>query len=111
MGNAALFPPLDFGVDISIHATTKYPSGHFRLVMGAVSANKKTWPQLLETQLALGICGAPEVSYLILRGLARWALRLEHHQNSALAIARWLEEREEVVRVLHPGLESFPAQP
>lgn len=102
------FRPLDFGVDISIHATTKYPSGHSDIVMGAVSANKKTWPQLLETQLALGICAAPEDSYLILRGLRTMALRLEHHQNSALAIARWLEEREEVVRVLHPGLESFP---
>lgn len=102
------FRPLDFGVDVSIHATTKYPSGHSDIVMGAVSANASAWPRLIEAQLALGICGAPEDSYLILRGLRSMALRLEHHQNSALAIARWLEELDEVDRVLHPGLQSFP---
>lgn len=102
------FRPLDFGVDVSIHATTKYPSGHSDIVMGAVSANASAWPRLIEAQLALGICGAPEDSYLILRGLRSMALRLEHHQNSALAIARWLEELDEVDRVLHPALSSFP---
>lgn len=102
------FRPLDFGVDVSIHATTKYPSGHSDIVMGAVSANAAAWPRLIEAQLALGICGAPEDSYLILRGLRSMALRLEHHQNSALAIARWLEELDEVDRVLHPALSSFP---
>lgn len=102
------FRPLDFGVDISIHATTKYPSGHSDIVMGSVSANADTWARLSETQLTLGICGAPEDSYLILRGLRTMALRLEHHQNSALALARWLEGFDEVDSVLHPALESFP---
>ncbi|MDO1585125.1 cystathionine beta-lyase [Rhizobium oryzicola] len=102
------FRPLDFGVDISMHAVTKYPSGHADIVMGTVSANAAHWPRLLEAQGALGICGAPEDSYLILRGLRTMGVRLAHHEKSALDVARWLESKSEVVRVLHPALESFP---
>ncbi|MBT9370247.1 cystathionine beta-lyase [Rhizobium sp. CSW-27] len=102
------FRPLDFGVDVSIHATTKYPSGHSDIIMGSVSANAKHWPRLHEAQITLGTCGAPDDSYQILRGLRTMGVRLAHHQNSALEIARWLEGRDDVARVLHPALESFP---
>lgn len=102
------FRPLDFGVDVSIHATTKYPSGHSDIIMGSVSANARHWPKLEEARLALGICGAPDDSYQILRGLRTMGVRLAHHQKSALDIATWLESRDDVVRVLHPALPSFP---
>ncbi|SFB48951.1 cystathionine beta-lyase [Rhizobium sp. NFR07] len=102
------FRPLDFGADVSIHATTKYPSGHSDIVMGSVSANAKWWPKLEEARLLMGICGSPDDSYLILRGLRTMGVRLDHHQKSALEIAQWLESRDEVVRVLHPALPSFP---
>jgi cystathionine beta-lyase len=102
------FRPLDFGVDVSIHATTKYPSGHSDIVMGSVSANAQYWPQLEEARILMGICGAPDDSYQILRGLRTMGIRLEHHQKSALSVAQWLEGREEVARVLHPALPSFP---
>jgi cystathionine beta-lyase len=102
------FRPLDFGVDVSIHATTKYPSGHSDIVMGSVSANAKYWPKLEEARITMGICGAPDDSYLILRGLRTMGIRLEHHQKSALEIAGWLEGRDDVARVLHPALPSFP---
>lgn len=102
------FRPLDFGVDVSIHATTKYPSGHSDIIMGSVSANAKHWPKLEEARITLGICGAPDDSYQILRGLRTMGVRLAHHQKSALEIARWLEGRAEVSRVLHPALPSFP---
>jgi cystathionine beta-lyase len=102
------FRPLDFGVDVSIHATTKYPSGHSDIVMGSVSANAKWWPQLEETRILMGICGAPDDAYQILRGLRTMGVRLEHHQKSAMALATWLEGRDDVARVLHPGLPSFP---
>ncbi|KGD94364.1 cystathionine beta-lyase [Rhizobium sp. YS-1r] len=102
------FRPLDFGVDVSIHATTKYPSGHSDIIMGSVSANARHWPRLEESRIALGICGAPDDSYQILRGLRTMGIRLEHHQKSALDIARWLETRNDVARVLHPALPSFP---
>jgi len=102
------FRPLDFGVDISIQAVTKYPAGHSDILMGTVSANAEHWPKLKETNGALGICGAPDDAYQVLRGLRTMGVRLERHQESALAIAGWLEGREEVARVLHPALPSFP---
>ncbi|MGF9691190.1 cystathionine beta-lyase [Rhizobium sp. 0TCS1.26] len=102
------FRPLDFGVDVSIHATTKYPSGHSDIIMGSVSANEKHWPRLHDAQITLGTCGSPDDSYQILRGLRTMGVRLAHHQASALELARWLETRPEVARVLHPALESFP---
>ena len=103
------FKPLDHGVDISIHAATKYPSGHSDILMGTISANAAYWEQLLETHGALGLCGSPDDSYQILRGLRTMGIRLERHQESALNIARWLEERDDVARVLHPALPSFPS--
>ena len=105
------FKALDFGADVSIHAATKYPSGHSDILMGTVSANAKHWPVLKEANITLGICGAPDDSYQILRGLRTMGLRLEHHYKSALAVARWLEARDDVAKVLHPALESFPGHP
>jgi len=102
------FKPLDFGVDISIHAATKYPSGHSDVLLGTVSANEKFWPELNETNTMLGICGSPDDSYQILRGLRTMGIRLERHWESALKIAQWLETRDDVVAVLHPALPSFP---
>ncbi|MBB4277166.1 cystathionine beta-lyase [Rhizobium mongolense] len=103
------FRPLDFGVDISIHAATKYPSGHSDILMGTVSANARHWERLKEANITLGICGAPDDAYQILRGLRTMGVRLERHYESALTIAKWLEGREEVARVLHPALPSFPS--
>jgi cystathionine beta-lyase len=102
------FKPLDHGVDISIHAATKYPSGHSDILMGTVSANAAHWEQLQETNITLGVCGSPDDSYQILRGLRTMGVRLDRHQESTLTIARWLEQREDVARVLHPALPSFP---
>lgn len=102
------FKPLDHGVDISIHASTKYPSGHSDVLLGTVSANAAHWDPLKEANITLGICGSPDDSYQILRGLRTMGVRLDRHQESALYIARWLEEREDVARVLHPALPSFP---
>ncbi len=102
------FRPLDHGVDISIHAATKYPAGHSDILMGTVSANAAHWQQLHDTQITLGTCGAPDDAYQVLRGLRTMGLRLERHQESALDIARWLEGFEDVARVLHPALPSFP---
>jgi cystathionine beta-lyase len=102
------FKPLDYGVDISIHASTKYPAGHSDILMGSVSANAEHWDQLREANITLGICGAPDDAYQVLRGLRTMGVRLERHQESALAIAEWLEGFDDVARVLHPALPSFP---
>ena len=102
------FRPLDFGVDVSIHAATKYPAGHSDVLFGTVSANAAHWEQLHDTQIALGTCASPDDAYQVLRGLRTMGVRLERHQESALELARWLEGVEDVSRVLHPALPSFP---
>ncbi|WP_280819499.1 cystathionine beta-lyase [Pseudaminobacter soli (ex Li et al. 2025)] len=102
------FKPLDYGVDISIHAATKYPAGHSDVLLGTVSANAACWERLHEAFLTLGACAAPDDVYQVLRGLRTMGVRLERHEQSTLEIARWLETQPGVARVLHPGLESHP---
>jgi cysteine-S-conjugate beta-lyase len=102
------FQPLKHGVDISIHAATKYPAGHSDILLGTVSANEATWKRLHDTHITMGCCAAPDDVYQVLRGLRTMGVRLERHQESALKIARWLEGQPGVSRVLHPGLESHP---
>jgi len=102
------FKPLDHGIDISIHALTKYPGGHSDLVMGSVSANERTWKQLLSTHGAMGLCGNGDDAFLVLRGLRTMGIRLERHSKSAMTVARWLQKRPEVSRVLYPALPEDP---
>ena len=102
------FKALDFGVDITIHAGTKYPSGHSDILFGMISANEKCWKQLENAYTALGMCVNSDDAYQIFRGLRSMGLRLNHHQQSALTIARWLEQQPQIARVLHPALESHP---
>lgn len=102
------FRALDFGVDISIHAATKYPAGHSDVLLGTVSANEATWKTLHAAFGAMGACAGPDDVYQVLRGLRTMGVRLDRHQKSALEIARWLETQKGVARVLHPALESHP---
>jgi cystathionine beta-lyase len=102
------FKALDFGVDVSIHAATKYPAGHSDILLGTVSANEACWARLHETFISMGCCAAPDDVYQVLRGLRTMGVRLEHHRKSALEIAQWLEGKPGVARVLHPALESHP---
>lgn len=102
------FRALDFGVDISIHAATKYLAGHSDVLLGTASANEACWQRLWDCFITMGCCTAPDDVYQVLRGLRTMGVRLTHHEKSALAIARWLEEQPGVARVLHPALESHP---
>jgi cysteine-S-conjugate beta-lyase len=99
---------LDQGVDISIQAATKYIGGHSDIMFGTISSNAKAWPLIAEAIRLLGVCAGPDDVFLALRGLRTLAVRLGHHHRSGLDIARWLATRPEVVRVLHPALESDP---
>ncbi|PWK75538.1 cystathionine beta-lyase [Aminobacter sp. AP02] len=103
-----LFKALDFGIDVTIHAATKYPAGHSDILSGTVSANAACWPRLREAFDTLGCCAGPDDVYQVLRGLRTMGVRLAHHEKSALEIARWLEGQPGVARVLHPALESHP---
>jgi len=99
---------IDFGADIVIHAGTKYPSGHSDVLLGMVSANADHWERLLEAFTTIGACAGPDDTYLVLRGMRSMAVRLEYHEKSALDIAKHLQGRDGVARVLHPALPDFP---
>ena len=102
------FKAFDKGVDISIQAGTKYIGGHSDIMFGCVSANAKAYPALKNAHGLMGQCVGPDDVFLALRGLRTMAVRLKQHHASGLTIARWLEARPEVLRVMHPGLESDP---
>jgi cysteine-S-conjugate beta-lyase len=99
---------LEQGVDISMQAATKYIGGHSDIMFGTISANAKAWPMVAETIRLLGVCAGPDDVFLALRGTRTLAVRLAQHYASGLAMARWLAGRPEVLRVLHPALESDP---
>jgi cysteine-S-conjugate beta-lyase len=102
------FHAFDKGVDLSIQAATKYIGGHSDVMLGTVSANQATWERLRETVHALGLCVGPDDIYLGLRGLRTMGVRLAQHYQAGLKVARWLAERPEIARVLHPAFESCP---
>jgi len=102
------FRAFEKGVDLSIQAGTKYIGGHSDVMFGCVSANAKTLPALKTVVTTMGLCVGPDDMFLALRGLRTMGVRLKQHNVSGLRIARWLESRPEVLRVLHPALESDP---
>lgn len=100
--------PLELGIDIVVHSTTKYLNGHSDMVGGCVVVgdNKELCDQLKFLQNAIGAISGPFDSFLALRGLKTLALRMERHSANGEKIARWLEGRKDVTRVIYPGLES-----
>ena len=102
--------PLELGIDLVVHSATKYLNGHSDMVGGvvAVGENAGLRDQLKFLQNAVGSISGPFDSFLALRGLKTLALRMERHSQNGLRIARWLEARKDVRRVLYPGLESHP---
>ena len=103
------FKSFAHGADVSIQAATKYIVGHADAMLGAITTTEETTPAVAKTHEDLGLCPGPEDVYLGLRGLRSLGVRLERHQKSALELARWLAERPEVARVLHPALPSHPS--
>jgi cystathionine gamma-lyase len=101
--------PLESGIDIVMHSTTKYLNGHSDIIGGCVVVkNDELGEKLKFLQNAIGSIAGPFDSFLALRGLKTLALRMERHCSNAMTIARWLEKNSKVTRVLYPGLESHP---
>jgi cystathionine beta-lyase len=103
-----LFPSFERGVDISIHAGTKYIVGHSDAMLGLVVCSEATWGKVRGMVGLLGYATSPDDCFLALRGLRTLGLRLARHQENALAVAHWLEGRAEVFAVHYPALESHP---
>jgi cystathionine beta-lyase len=107
-GTPLYFKSFSHGVDLSVHAATKYIVGHSDAMLGIVIANKETWPQLRDTARTIGANAGPDEVYLGLRGIRTMAVRLPRHMESGITVADWLRGREEVTSVRHPALPQDP---
>lgn len=98
------FKPLSHGVDVSVQAGTKYIVAHSDVMLGSITCNAATHEKVYASTQSFGACSGPDDVYLALRGLRTMGVRMPRHHESGLKIARWLQERPEVTRVMHPGL-------
>jgi cystathionine beta-lyase len=103
------FDAFKHGVDISVQAATKFLSGHSDAMLGVISCKEKeVWTRIKNYMSFAGMAAGSEEVYLGLRGMRTLAVRLRQHQASGLAVARWLQTRPEVARVIHPALPGSP---
>lgn len=105
--------PLESGIDIVVHSTTKYMNGHSDVIGGVAVVGNAPQHAALREQLgfiqnAVGAIQGPFDSFLVLRGIKTLALRVERSSANALALAQWLEREPKVRKVYYPGLESHP---
>lgn len=102
------FRPFDHGVDVVLHAATKYLVGHADAMLGVITTTESATGPVAKTHDILGLCPGPEDVYLGLRGLRTLQVRLQRHQETALALADWLAQRPEVSKVIHPARPDHP---
>ena len=101
--------PLALGVDVAVHAATKYPSGGSDVFLGTITSASKPIADRIATHAAhVGCSVSPDDAYVVLRSLHTLDARLAQHQASALSVANWLAERPEVARVIHPARADHP---
>jgi cystathionine beta-lyase len=98
------FRAFDHGVDVSVHAATKYIGGHSDVLLGAIVANAETYPALHRLWTDMGVTPSSDDCFLALRGLRTLAVRMKRHEASALEVAAWFRSRPEVREVLCPAL-------
>jgi len=99
-----LFRALDFGIDISIQAGTKYLIGHSDAMIGTAVANARCWDQLRENAYLMGQMVDADTAYMTSRGLRTLGVRLRQHHDSSVKIAEWLAIHPQVAEVNHPAL-------
>jgi cystathionine beta-lyase len=102
------FRPLDFGVDFSILAATKYVVGHADALLGTVAANGENFAKLQRVHGNIGFSVGPDDVFLALRGLRTMPTRMKQHQQAALDIATWLQGLSFVRKVFYPALPDAP---
>ncbi|HET6276483.1 MAG TPA: cystathionine beta-lyase [Candidatus Cybelea sp.] len=104
-----LFDAFAHGVDVTMQAMTKYVGGHSDLLLGSITVRDDTLYQKLgAARQVVGCAASPDDCSLALRGLQTLGIRLSAVESSALEIAKWLADRPEIERVLHPALASCP---
>ena len=102
------FRPAEIGFDLSLHSATKYLNGHTDIVAGAVIGRAELVAEITHKLNHLGGVLDPHACFLLNRGIKTLAVRVRHQNESALKIARFLEQHPKVARVNYPGLESHP---
>jgi cystathionine beta-lyase len=107
-GTPYCFRSFERGVDVSIHAATKYICGHSDVMMGIIVTNEKHWRTVRKSVADYAYSASPDDCYLALRGMRTLGVRLAHQMKSAIRVATWLKARPEVADVLYPALESHP---
>jgi cystathionine beta-lyase/cystathionine gamma-synthase len=101
--------PIDFGVDIVVHSTTKYLNGHSDSIGGFVALNNEEDAEWIKfIQNSVGAILSPFDSFLVLRGTKTLAVRMEAHDRNGRAVANFLAEHPKVQKVYYPGLTSHP---
>ena len=95
---------MDFGIDVSIQAATKYLVGHSDAMIGTAVCNARCWEQLRENAYLMGQMVDADTAYITSRGLRTLGVRLRQHHESSLKVAEWLAEHPQVARVNHPAL-------
>ena len=99
--------PIEYGVDLVVHSTTKYLNGHCDVVGGAVVTTTDELTQRVQFLLnAMGTCASPFDCWLVLRGIQTLPLRMRKHEENAMAVASYLQSHKAVSRVFYPGIES-----
>jgi cystathionine beta-lyase len=99
-----LFKALDFGIDVSIQAGTKYLIGHSDGMVGTAVSNARCWDQLRENAYLMGQMLDADTAYMTSRGLRTLSVRLRQHHESSVKVAEWLASHPQVARVNHPAL-------
>jgi len=100
--------PLELGADLVVESATKYIAGHSDVLAGAVAGREAAIDAVREAQVQTGATIAPFSAFLVLRGIATLAVRMDRHSATAAALAAWLTTERGVARVLYPGLPSHP---
>ena len=100
------FKPFEYGVDISVMALTKYINGHSDIMMGSITIQEKHFRVMYEAFRYMAVTASPYSCYMVQRGLRTVKLRMDQCFKSALEMAKWLESRPEVEKVLYPALPS-----
>lgn len=104
-----LLRPLEYGIDLVVHSTTKYLSGHNQIIGGAVVTNRADlWEELRFVQKSVGAVPSPFDCWLTLLGLKTLHLRMARHSESGMAVAEYLVGHPKVAKVMYPGLASHP---
>ena len=104
-----LLRPIEYGVDLIVHSTTKYLNGHCDVVGGAVVTTTDELTEQVQFLLnAMGTCASPFDCWLVLRGIETLPVRMRQHEENATAVANYLKGHPAVDRVFYPGLNSHP---